>query len=84
MRILICMCAVLLCAGCTITTKEQGKMGIRVLAGEWGVELYHETPDTDEASTNLDFDKTVMDWLFVDHESEQSVEPEASADAPPD
>lgn len=59
--------ALCLFVGCTFTTKQQGTIGVRVLAGEWGIELFHETPDTDEASINLNIDKALMDW-FVDNE----------------
>lgn len=54
-----------LLAGCTFTTKEQGAFGVKVFAGEWGIEFFHETPDADEASASFVFDKNVWEYLGI-------------------
>lgn len=67
----------LLLVGCSFGTSQQGTMGVRVVTGQWGIEVFHETPDTDEAHATIDVaewvKKPLISW-FIDTENQQSVE----------
>ncbi len=82
MKRLVCLAALLLLAGCQITTKDGSKIGFRVNMGEIGIELYSEAKETSgEGLIRADVDKGVQEWIFNfdsdgDGEDDMSVEPE--------
>lgn len=79
-RATILLLLIPLLPACTFLTKQQGTMGVRFTGGTFAVELFHETPDTDEASISLQFDKNLWQYIGIadsdgDGVADQSVEP---------
>ncbi len=90
-RAAIVLLVIPLLSACTYTTKKQGTVGVRVVLGSWALEFFHETPDTDEASASLQFDKNLWQYIGIadsdgDGVTDQSIEPlpvPSGEDAPP-